>query len=146
MKKQIVIYSWILVFLFATIGAAFSPGERVEISFPQIALQKGERVVDFDLTVKSGQVIGMNKIPKDWSIALAGEQSSETRITGGCRHGAGALHKSTELPTFAVIVEKTLEPSMKFTTNAKIRVSSDFEKMREIEVADKKMVIKKGCI
>jgi len=146
MKKQIMICSWLLVFLFATIGAAFSPGERVEITFPQIPLQKGERVVEFDLTVRSGQVIEMNKIPKDWSIDLAGEQSSETKITGGCRHGAGALHKSTELPTFAVIVEKPLEPSMKFTAKAKIRVSSDFEKTREIEVAAEKMVIKKGSI
>jgi len=146
MKKQIMICTWLLVYLFATTGAAFSPGERVEITFPQISLQKGERVVEFELTVRSGQVIGMNKIPKDWSIDLAGEQSSETKITGGCRHGAGAIHKSTELPTFAVIVEKPFEPSMKFTAKAKIRVSSDFEKTREIEVAAEKMVIKKGSI
>lgn len=146
MKKQIMICSWLLVFLFATIGAAFSPGERVEITFPQIPLQKGERVVEFELTVRSGQVIGMNKIPKDWSIDLAGEQSLETKISGGCKHGAGALHKSTELPTFAAIVEKPLEPSIKFTAKAKIRVSSDFEKTREIEVAAEKMVIMKGSI
>lgn len=146
MKKQIMICSWLLVFLVATIGSAFSPGERVEITVPQIPLQKSERIVEFDLTVRSGQVIGINKIPKDWSIDLAGEQSTETKITGGCSHGAGALHKSTELPTFAVIVEKPLEPSMKFTAKAKIRVSSDFEKTREIEVAAEKLVIKKGSI
>lgn len=146
MKKPIMISFSFLLFLFASIAAAFSPGERVEITFPQIPLQKGERVVEFDLNVRSGQVIGMNKIPKDWSIDLAGEQSSETKITGGCRHGAGALHKSTELPTFAVIVEKPLEPSMRFSVKATIRVSSDFEKTREIEVAAEKMVIKKGSI
>jgi len=137
---------WLLVFLFATSGAAFSPGERVEITFPQILLKKGERIVGFDLTVRSGQVIGINKIPKDWSIDLAGEQSSATKIAGGCRHGAGALHKSTELPTFAVIVEKSLESSIKFLAKAKMRVTADFENTREIEIAAEKMVIKKGNI
>ena len=125
MNKPIMICSWLLVFLFATIAAAFSPGERVHVTFPQIPLKKSERIVEFDLTVRSGQVIEMKKIPKDWSIDLAGEQSSETKITGGCRHGAGALYKSTELPTFTVIVEKPLEPSMKFSAKAKIRVTSE---------------------
>lgn len=139
-------YCWLLVFLFATSGAAFSPQERVEITFPQILLKKGERIVEFDLTFRSGQVIGINKIPKDWSIDLAGEQSTETKISGGCRHGAGALHKSTELPTFTVIVDKPLERSMKFLAKAKMRVTADFENTREIEIAAKKMVIKKGNI
>jgi len=79
MKIQKLFCSWLLVFLFVSSAAAFSPGERVVITFPQIPLQKGERIVEFDLTVRSGQVIGMNKIPKDWSIDLAGEQSSETK-------------------------------------------------------------------
>jgi len=88
----------------------------------------------------------MNKIPKDWSLDLSRVQSSETKISGGCIHGAGALHISTDLPTFKVIVEKPLVPSMKFAAKAKIRVSSDFEKTREIEVAAEKMVTKKGSI
>jgi hypothetical protein len=146
MKKSNLICCCLLLFLFTSIAAAFSPGERVVVIFPQIQLQKGERVVEFDLTVRSGQVIGMNNVPKDWSIELAAEQSSETKITGGCRHGPGALHKTTELPTFAVIVEKPLDPSTKFSAKAKLRVSADFDKTRGIEVAPEKMVIKKGSI
>lgn len=96
-KYNVVIFlSLLLLFSAVAFAFAFSPGERVVVTFPQIQLQKGERVVEFDLTVRSGQVIGMNNVPKDWSIELAAEQSSETKITGGCRHGAGALHKLTE--------------------------------------------------
>jgi len=50
------------------------------------------------------------------------------------------------LPTFAVIVEKPFEPSMDFSARAKIRVSSNFENTREIEVTAEKMAIKKGSI
>lgn len=147
MKTFNMILSLPLLLLISSVAFAFSPGDQVDLAFPKIQLQNGERVVEFDLTVTTGQVIGISQIPKDWSINLAAEQSSEAIVSGGCTHGAGALKNTAELPRFTIKVDKPFDAtSPKFSAKAKIRVTTDFEKTREIEVAPEMLVIKKGSI
>src|ERR1700694_2835726 len=95
-----------LFLLISSIVAAFSPGEEVVLAFPKIVINKGERIVGFVLSVTTGQVTAISKIPKDWTVNDSAEQSSVTTISGGCVHGAGALYNSTELPQVTVMVDK----------------------------------------
>lgn len=141
MNKSLIALVLPLFLILSSTAFAFSPGEGVVLSFPKIQIQKGERIVAFDLTVATGQVTEISKIPKDWTVNNSAEQSSITTISGGCVHGAGALFSSTELPKVKVIAEKPFdETSSKFSARAKITVTADFGKTREIEVPFEKLV------
>jgi len=144
MKKINFILLLPFILLISSAAYALSPGDQLNLSFPLIHLQQGERVVEFDLTVTTGQVIAISEIPKDWSINLAAEQSAEALLKGGCVHGAGALRNTTELPQFTIKVDKPFdETSPKFSAKAKIRVTADFEKTREIAVVPELLAINK---
>lgn len=136
----------LMFLLISSVVAAFSPGEKVVFAFPKIEINKGERIVGFDLSVTTGQVTAISKIPKDWTLNDSAEQSSETTISGGCVHGAGALYDSTDLPQVTVVVDKPFDPSLKFSAKAKITVTADFENTREIELPFEMLEIRKGGI
>lgn len=144
MKKQIFTLSLIFAFLLSSFASAFSPDERVIVKFPEIKLNKGERIVGYDLVVTNGQIVGVTKIAFDWSVDVEAEMSGETKSSGSCTHGAGALYGSADLPQFTIIVDGPIEDSLKFRVKGKIQATADFESIREIDIAPEKMVIKSG--
>ncbi len=136
-----------LLLLISSAVSAFSPGEEVVLVFPKIQIIKGEHIVAFNLSITTGQVTAISKIPKDWTVCDSAEQSSVTTISGECVHGAGALYSSTELPQVTVIVDKPFDQSSPiFSARAKITVTTDFENTREIELPFKMFEIRKGRI
>jgi len=110
-------------------------------------LQKNEKIVGFEIIVTTGNIIAVDRIPEDWSLDLQAEISSKTTISGLSRHGAGALFAPSELPTITIRVNKPVgETAPRFSVEATIHVTADFEKTLTIRLKQTDLVLKKKGI
>jgi hypothetical protein len=115
--------------------------EILTLSFPKGLLEKGERVLELEITVLYGSVLAINNIPEDWSIDLTVDPQWRATVSGRTNHGVGALDDVSTLQSFLVIrpwrdVEK--ENKVKFNVEAKLCTTFDFEhiKTRPLQMAD----------
>ena len=115
--------------------------EILTLSFPEEVLEKGERIVELEITVLYGSVLAMNNIPEDWSIELTTDPQWRAIVSGSTNHGVGALDDVSNLQSFLVIrpwrdVEK--ENKVKFNVEAKLYTTFDFERWetRSLKMAD----------
>lgn len=133
--------------LLASSVLAFSPGDEVIVSFPSVKLQQSERIVGFEINVTTGHIIQVDRIPQDWSLDVQAEVSSTSAISGSTRHGAGALFTASELPKVTIRIDKPFgETAPKFSAEAIIYVTADFEKTRTIRLKEADLVLKKKNI
>jgi hypothetical protein len=91
--------------------AQFQPGEApgpdVLVSFPN-RMRQGDQVVGFELHIRNGTILALDKVPHDWVIRmLAAGPGSE--ISGEPNHGASAFLDMTPLKRF-VTVHKDRDP------------------------------------
>lgn len=120
--------------------------EILTLSFHKGLLEKGERVVELEITVLYGSVLAINGIPEDWSIDLTVDPQWRAIVSGVANHGVAALEDVSTLQSFLVIrpwrdVEE--ENKVKFNVEAKLYTTFDFEhvKTRPLQMAD--LILKK---
>ncbi len=109
-------------------------GRNLVVRIPKVPLNSGERVVGIELTVVSGSVVGVERIPRDWSISVDSEVSGVASLRGSPQHGAGALDSTDGLPSVTVRGHTCsgMEPS--FALSAVVHVTQDFASTRTIEL------------
>jgi hypothetical protein len=133
--------------VFVSFVVAFSPGDEVILSFPQMRLAKSERIVGFEINATTGHIIAVDRIPQGWSVSVQAEVSSKSAISGAPGHGAGALFRAAELPEVTIRVGKlSIERSPNFSVEAAFHVTADFEKTRTIRLRQSDLVLKKKGI
>ncbi len=133
--------------VFSSLVVAFSPGDEVVLSFPPLKLQKSERIVGFEISVTTGHIIAIDRIPQDWSVSVQAEVSSRSAISGAPGHGAGALFTAAELPKVTIRVAKpAFETLPKFTVEATVHVTADFKKTRTVRLREAELLLKKKSI
>jgi hypothetical protein len=136
-----------LTIVFACPVGAFSPDDEVVLAFPPIKLQKGERIVGFEISVTTGHIIAVDRIPQDWSVSIQAQVSSKSAISGAPGHGAGALFTAAELPKVTIRVGKPAFGNLpKFTVEATLHVTLDFEKTRTVQLRQTELLLKKKGI
>ena len=116
-------------------GAAQPNGQCVTASLPALRIGAGERVVGFDFEVTSGRIAQITDIPIGWNISVDNDASWNTKIHASVLVAAAALDGSY-FKDFAVI-EKEGNAETPLEIIGRIAVSTDFSKVREIQVGMK---------
>src|SRR6266571_2820396 len=78
-----------LAFGCAQFRRAGTPGSDVLISFPD-HLRQGDQVVGFELHIRNGTILAVDKVPHDWVIRLLAEWPG-SEMSGEPNHGASAF-------------------------------------------------------
>jgi hypothetical protein len=107
----------------------------VNVSIPHVNLQDGERVVSFQVELTAGMVRSVSNLPKGWYVAVDNDASWRTQVKGNTLVGAAAM-SAQELENVRIAVEKD-ETYMKFSLQATIAATKDFEKERRITLSMK---------
>jgi hypothetical protein len=98
--------------------------ELLTLSFPRSALEKGERLMGFEIKITHGYVPAINRIPVDWSMSVDADLSWSPIVRGRCHHGAGAVIDLSELDSFLTI-QPAREPDVHLDIEAVLLTSLD---------------------
>jgi len=104
------------------------------ISFPDLQLEKDERIVGLQLRITTGRVVALNHIPAAWPMAVDAGYSDRPTVSGSVGHGIGALDTTEEFRGFVTVCEISLEPEFKeapFAVEATLSTTTDFETTRD---------------
>jgi len=121
-------------------GPAAPYRQFVSVSVPALRIDAGERVVGFDFEVTSGRVAEITDMPIGWNISVDNEASWNTKIHASVLVAAAALD-GPYFTDFAVI-EKEGNAEGPFEIKGKVVVSTDFSKVREIQVGMKDFTVR----
>jgi hypothetical protein len=101
-----------------------------------------ERIVGFEIRVRSGRIASVPFVPIGWHISVENEPSWYTKISGSIVVGAAALDLAS-LKDF-LLVEETSLPGLKFELDGALIVSEDFQKERRIPVGSGELKLRKS--
>jgi hypothetical protein len=121
-------------------GAAPPHRQFVLVSLPALPIGAGERVVGFDFEVTSGRIAKITDMPIGWNISVGNDASWNTKLHASVLVAAAALDGSY-FKDFGVI-ENEGNAESPFENKGKIVVSTDFSKVREIQVGMKDFAIR----
>jgi hypothetical protein len=124
----------------ARAGATPPHGQFVSVSLSDVHMTEGERVVGFDFEVTSGRIAKITDVPIGWNVSVDNDPSWNTKIHASVIVAAAALDGSY-FKDFAVI-EKESNTDAPFEIKGKIVVSTDFSKVREIQVGMKDFTVR----
>ena len=113
----------------------------VSVSLPKLQLAAGERVVGFHFEVTAGRIAQIPDMPIGWSISVDNDPSWNTNVDASIRVAAAAIDPSF-FQNFAVI-EKAGNAESAFGLAGEVDVSTDFSKVRKIQVAMKDFTVRK---
>jgi hypothetical protein len=104
-----------------------APSGTFNVSFPRrFQVPAGERIVGFELSVTSADVVGMTRIPQGWSMKLDADKASR-KISGFIQQGKRAILATTELPAFTIAVDAIPPAEHPFQLEGIVYTSSDLE-------------------
>jgi hypothetical protein len=105
-------------------------------------LKGKERIVGFNLTVKSGTITALPSVPSGWNISIDNDPSMTTNYHGTLIVGAAALNQ--KYFTNFVIIDKDETLGLKFDVNMEIIVTEDFINERRIYLKSKDLIFIKN--
>jgi hypothetical protein len=124
------------------IGATQPHGQFVSVSLPAVHIGAGERVVGFDFEVTSGRIAQITDMPIGWNVSVDNDPSWNAKIHASVLVAAAALDASY-FEDF-VVIEKEANAENPFELKGKILVSTDFSKVRDIQVGMKDFTVQEN--
>jgi hypothetical protein len=121
-------------------GARPPHGQFVSVRLSALHITEGERVVGFDFGVTSGRIAKITDVPIGWNVTVDNDPSWNTKIHASVIVAAAALD-GAYFKDFAVI-EKEGNAESPFEIKGKIVVSTDYSKVREIQVGMKDFTVR----
>ena len=139
------ILSFVSVFVIAAVSSsvASAAGTKfVRISIPSLSVTKRERVVGFDIQVRSGRIARVKDVPTGWEICLHNEPSWRSRVSGAFAAASMAVN-ARFFRDFIVVERDDSNPEVPFDVQGEIIVSADFATERRIKLSLKDFSITK---
>lgn len=115
------------------IGPQVHAQTTLQVSIPSLHLQNNERIVGFELHVRSGRIAKMPNVPIGWSISIDNDPSWDTSLKGSIIVGAAAL--DADFLQHFVIVETEMDSDRSFELRGTVFASTDFVKVRKIALS-----------
>jgi len=142
MNRQRPALLWFAVMVFVFSLACLQPaeGQVFSASIRGLQITKGERIVGFQIRLKSARFFSLPSVPLGWDISIDNDPSWHTEMKGTVEVGAGALD-----PDFLrdfVVVEKDTTLGLPFEAEGEIDVTKDFEHVRKINFGTNDFVLK----
>lgn len=119
-------------------------GSDLMVDIRTVPLAEHERIVGIELTVVSGQIVGVERIPDDWGVSVSPEVGSEASLSGNVGHGAGALDSADELPVVIIRTGACDRSDRHFAVKAAVHVTRDFESSRRIKLRQSDLRIRRA--
>ena len=142
MRMIRVLQLFVLAATFMTFACLPASGQIVSVSVPKLSLAKGERIIGFEVHVKSGRVALLPNIPIGWNMSVDNDPSWETVVKGSIKVG-GAATDADFLREFMVVEkEPGASSDLPFDLSGEVVVTSDFKKERHIKLAMKDFITK----
>ena len=131
-KGKILISSFLLLG-----GSLHSLAQTMVVSIPALRTQRNERVVGFEIRVRSGKIAQLPYLPIGWSITVDNDPSWNTTVKGSIAVGAAALDPDFLRGFVIVEKEKDAPPERPFALDGEVFVTADFSTQRTIRLAGK---------
>jgi predicted RecB family nuclease len=107
------------------------------VSVPTLQMQKNERIVGFEMRIRSGRIAQLPNVPIGWSFSVDNDPSWNTDVKGSIMVGAAAL-SADFLRRFVVVeTEKDAPSDMPFALEGEVVVTTDFLVQRTIRLSTK---------
>ena len=117
------------------VGLQLHAQTTMVVSIPSLHLHKNERIVGFELRVRSGRIAQLPNVPIGWSVSVDNDPSWDTSMKGSIAVGAAAL--SLDSFQHFVIVEAEKDPDTPFVLRGEVIVTTDFLTTRTIKLSPK---------
>jgi len=121
---------------------AKAQSQIVSVSVPALHVAKSERIVGFEIHVRSGRIALLPNVPIGWNISVNNDPSWNTVVKGSIDVGAAAMDPEFLRDFLVVEVEKDAPSDMPFDLQGEVVVTSDFVAERHIKLTMKDFAIK----
>jgi hypothetical protein len=111
--------------------------QTMSISIPTLHMQNNERVVGFELRVRSGRIAQLPNVPIGWNVSVDNDPSWNTKMGGSIAVGAAALDANFFRRFVVVEEEKDAPTEMPFALEGEVIVTTDFSVQRTIRLSTK---------
>jgi hypothetical protein len=142
MRMTRVLQLFVLAATFMTFACLPASGQIVSVSVPRLSLAKGERIIGFEVHVKSGRIALLPNIPIGWNMSVDNDPSWETVVKGSIEVGAAATNSDFLREFMVVAKEPGGTPDSPFDLSGEVVVTADFKNERHIKLAMKDFITK----
>ena len=141
MKKTYIVLAFIALAVLAGMRAQC---QIMSVSIPALHLADNERIVGFEVHVRSARIALLPSVPIGWNISVDNDPSWNTVIKGSIDVGAAAMDRDFLQDFMVVEVERDAPSDAPFGLQGEVIVTSDFIKERRIKLSMKDFVTKGG--
>jgi hypothetical protein len=114
----------------------------VSVSVPALQLSKNERIIGFEIHVRSGRIALLPNVPIGWNISVDNDPSWNTVIKGSIEVGAAATDPDFFRDFMVIQVEEDAPSNMPLDLQGEVIVTSDFTSEKRIKLLMKDFAIK----
>lgn len=132
----------VLAATFMTVACVPASGQILSVSVPKLILAKGERIIGFEVHVKSGRIALLPNIPIGWNMSVDNDPSWETVVKGSIEVGAAATDANFLREFMVIEKEPGASSDSPLGLSGEVVVTSDFKNERHIKLAMKDFVTK----
>jgi hypothetical protein len=140
-----VLQLFVLAATFMTFAGLPASGQITSVSVPKLSLAKGERIIGFEVHVRSGRIALLPNIPIGWNMSVDNDPSWETVVKGSIEVG-GAATDADFLRKFMVIEKEPGMSDSSLGLSGEVVVTSDFKNERHIKLAMKDFVTRGASV
>jgi len=133
------VIAFAVLVLLSSLGAQC---QIVSVSIPALHVSKNERIVGFEIHVRSGRIALLPNVPIGWNISVDNDPSWNTVVKGSIDVGAAAMDPDFLQDFIVVQVEKDAPSDMPFDLKGEVIVTSDFSSEKRIKLSMKDFAVK----
>jgi hypothetical protein len=124
----------VILFLLVLWCQTVSASELYELSLEKSSLPKGERITGFKVSIDSGRVYSIPRLPEGWNIVVENDPSWCTNIQGRFLGNDAVVERpGKEFPMGFLIIEKLQEQKVSHDVPFRVTVSLFIDDGREME-------------
>ena len=135
-------YLVIAIATLALLSGVKAQCQILSVSVPALHISSKERIIGFEIHVRSGRIALLPNMPIGWNISVDNDPSWNTVIKGSIDVGAAAMDAEFLRDFIVVEVEKDAPPDMPLDLKGEVIVTSDFSSERRIKLLMKDFAIK----
>lgn len=135
-------YLFIEIVALVILSCTTSQCQLVSVSVPALHVSNKERIVGFEIHIRSGRIALLPNTPIGWNFSVDNDPSWNTVIKGSIDVGAAAMDPDFLRDLIVVEMEKDAPSNMPFDLQGEIIVTSDFSSERRIKLSMKDFATK----
>jgi hypothetical protein len=116
----------------------------MSVSVPALQIANNERIVGFEIHVRSGRIALLPNVPIGWNISVDNDPSWNTVIKGSIDVAAAAVNPDFLRDFMVVEVKKDASSDAPFDLQGEVIVTSNFITERRIKLSMKDFATKNG--